>query len=106
MRTSARTLTARQRQYDLLLAGVVFIAGIISAALSSISGLYGDEQAPMWQALIYIAVVAAPLAVRRVWPVQVAIIIAIAYFSAATLRVPEMYAGTIAMFIALYTVGA
>ncbi|WP_300268062.1 sensor histidine kinase [Microbacterium sp.] len=106
MSTSRRALTARQRQADVLLAVVVFVAGVISAALSAISEIYGDEQAPLWQALIYLAVVAIPLAWRRVWPAHVAIIVSIAYFIAVTLRIPELYAGNIAMFIALYTVGA
>lgn len=101
-----RALTARQRRSDALLAAVVFVAGVISAALSAVSEIYGDEQAPLWQALVYLVFLAAPLALRRVWPAQVAIIVSVAYFIAVTLRVPELYAGNIAMFIALYTVGA
>lgn len=106
MSASFRTLTASQRRSDALLAAVVFVAGVISAALSAVSEIYGDEQAPLWQALIYLVFVAAPLAVRRVWPAPVVIIVSLAYFVAVTLRVPELYAGNIAMFIALYTVGA
>lgn len=101
-----RALTARQRRSDALLAAVVFVAGVISAALSSVSEIYGDEQAPLWQALVYLVFLAAPLAVRRVWPAQVAIIVSVAYFVAVTVRIPELYAGNVAMFIALYTVGA
>lgn len=106
MSASSRTLTARQRQADLLLAAVVFIAGVISAALSAISEIYGDEQAPLWQAVVYLLVIAAPLAVRRVWPGPVAIVVCVAYFFSVTWHIPELYAGNIAMFIALYTVGA
>lgn len=101
-----RALTARQRRSDALLAAVVFVAGVISAALSAVSEIYGDEQAPLWQALVYLVFLAAPLALRRVWPAQVAVIVSVAYFIAVTLRIPELYAGNIAMFIALYTVGA
>lgn len=106
MSVPSRALTRRQRQADALLAVVVFVSGLISAALSAISELYGDEQAPLWQALIYLAVASAPLALRRVWPAQVAIVVSAAYFVAVTLRIPELYAGNIAMFISLYTVGA
>ncbi|MGO2745661.1 sensor histidine kinase [Microbacterium sp.] len=102
----SRVLTARQRRGDALLAAVVFVAGVISAALSAVSELYGDQQAPLWQALIYLAVVAVPLAWRRIHPGPVAVIVAVAYFVAVTLHIPEMYAGNIAMFITLYTVGA
>jgi signal transduction histidine kinase len=106
MPTSSRLLTPQQRRNDVLLAVIVFVSGIISAALSSISEIYGDEQAPLWQALVYLAAVAAPLAVRRIWPAQVAIIVSVAYFLAVTFRIPELYAGNVAMFLALYTVGA
>lgn len=106
MSVPSRALTPRQRQGDALLAAVVFIAGVISAALSAVSQIYGDEQAPLWQALVYLVFVAAPLAWRRVWPAHVAIVVSVAYFIAVTLRIPELYAGNVAMFIALYTVGA
>ena len=106
MSASSRVLTPRQRRADALLAAVIFVAGVISAALSAVSELYGDEQAPLWQALVYLAVVSVPLAFRRVWPAQVAIIVSVGYFVAVTLRIPEVYAGNIAMFIGLYTVGA
>lgn len=106
MSESPRALTPRQRQADALLAGVVFVTGVISAALSAISELYGDAQAPLWQALVYLVFVAVPLAFRRIWPAQVAIIVSVAYFAAVTLHIPELYAGNIAMFIGLYTVGA
>lgn len=106
MSVPSRTLTPRQRQGDALLAAVVFVAGVISAALSAVSQIYGDEQAPLWQALVYLVFVAAPLAFRRVWPAQVAIVVSVAYFIAVTLRIPELYAGNVAVFIALYTVGA
>lgn len=102
----SRTLTARDRRSDALLAAVVFAAGVISAALSTVSGLYGDEQAPLWQALVYLVIAAVPLAWRRVHPAPVAIIVSVAYFIAVTLHIPEMYAGNIAIFIALYSVGA
>lgn len=106
MPASTRPITPQQRRYDLLLAGVVFVAGVVSAALSSISEIYGDEQAPLPFAVLYLFVLAAPLAFRRVWPAPVAVIVSVAYFVAVTFRIPELYAGNVAMFIALYTVGA
>jgi len=106
MSASSRALTARQRRSDALLAGVVFISGVVSAALSAVSEIYGDQQAPLWQALIYLVFVSAPLAARRIWPAQVAIVVSLAYFVAVSLHIPELYAGNVAMFIVLYTVGA
>ncbi|KAB1866723.1 sensor histidine kinase [Microbacterium algeriense] len=101
-----RTPTERDRRGDLLLALVLFVGAVLSAALSSIAQIYGDEQAELWTALVYAVVVAGPLAFRRRWPGTVAVVVSLAYFTAVTIRVPEIYVGNIAMFIALYTVGA
>lgn len=91
---------------DLVLAGVILVGAILSATLSAISGIYGDQQGPMQLTLVYAVVLAAPLAVRRRWPGTVAVIVSAAYFAAVTLRLPEVFVGNIAVFIALYTVGA
>lgn len=101
-----RTPTTRDYRGDLVLAGVLFVGAVLSAALSSIAQVYGDEALELWTALVYAVVIAAPLAVRRRWPGLVAIVVALAYFTAVTLKIPEIYVGNIAMFVALYTVGA
>lgn len=101
-----RTPTERELRQDLLLAAVVLVGGVISAGLTSISQVYGDEQAPMWTALLVVAAVAAPIAVRRRMPAVVAVFIALVFFVSVTFRVPEVYVLNIAMFVALYTVGA
>lgn len=101
-----RTPTARDHRSDLLLAAVLFVGAILSAALSSISQIYGDEQAELWTALVYAVVVTAPLAFRRRYPATVAIVVSAAYFAAVTIRIPEVYVGNIAMFIGIYSVGA
>ena len=101
-----RTPTERERRGDILLAIVLFVGAVLSAALSSIAQMYGDEQAPLWTALVYAVVVTAPLAFRRRWPGTVAVIVVAAYFTAVTIRIPEIYVGNIAMFIAIYTAGA
>lgn len=101
-----RTPTAGDRRQDLLLAAAVLIGGVISAGLSSIAQVFGEEQAPMWAALLVVFAVSAPLVVRRRWPAPVAILVALVYFISVTLRVPELYVLNITMFITLYTVGA
>ncbi|MEJ6553490.1 sensor histidine kinase [Microbacterium esteraromaticum] len=101
-----RTPTDRDLRQDVVLAVVMLVGGVISAALSSIAGVYGDEQAPLWWALLAVVGISAPLIVRRRHPAQVAIVIALVMFVSITLRVPEFYAVNIAMFVALYTVGA
>ncbi|MFT4136418.1 MAG: sensor histidine kinase [Microbacterium sp.] len=84
----------------------MLIGAIVSAGLLSVAGIYDDEQAPLAYALVYAVVISAPLAVRRRWPAAVAVVVCVAYFAGGSLHVPEIYAGSIAMFIALYTVGA
>lgn len=101
-----RTPTARERRADVILAAVMFVGAVLSAGLSSIAEIYGDEQAPLWWALVYAVVATAPLAFRRRWPGTAAVIVAAAYFTAVTIRVPEIYVGNIVMFLTLYTVGA
>jgi len=99
-------MTPAQQRTDVILAVVVFLGALLSAVLSSISGLYGDEQGEMALAVAYAFALAVPLAVRRRWPATVAVIVSVAYFAAVTLRIPELYAGNIAVFLALFTVGA
>lgn len=61
-------LTRTQQRGDLVLATVLFLGGLLSAVLSSVSGLYGDEQGSLAIAVVYVAVLAIPIAVRRRWP--------------------------------------
>ncbi|MDQ1124183.1 sensor histidine kinase [Microbacterium trichothecenolyticum] len=99
-------LTRAQQRDDIVLAAVLLLGGLLSAVLSSVAGLYGDEQASLALAVGYVIVLAVPIAFRRRWPSITAVIVSFAYFVAVTVRIPEIYAGNIAMFIALYTVGA
>ena len=69
-----RTPTDRDRRQDLLLAVVMLVGGVISAALSTIAGVYGDEQGPMWWALLVVVGISLPLIVRRRYPAAVAIV--------------------------------
>src|SRR3546814_386295 len=99
-------LSPAQQRNDVVLAAVLFVGALLSAVLSSIAGMYGADQADLPWAVAYAFALAIPVAVRRRWPATGAVIVSIAYFVAVTLRIPELYAGNIAMFIALYTVGA
>lgn len=47
-----RTPTERERRGDIVLAVVMFVGAVLSAGLSSIAQVYGDEQAPLWTALV------------------------------------------------------
>lgn len=101
-----RTPSAREKRSDLVLAAIMFVGAVLSAALSTVAEIYGDTRAPEWTALVYAVAVTAPLALRRRFPGPVAVAVCLAYFLAISFQVPEIYVGNIAMFVSLYTVGA
>ncbi len=98
--------TAAELRSDVWLAAALMLGAILSAALGSVAGLYGDDTpGPEW-ALLYAVALTAPLAVRRRYPEAVAIAGALAFFVAMTFHIPEVYVGNIVLFIGMYTVGA
>jgi signal transduction histidine kinase len=82
------------------------LGAILSAALGSVAGVFGDESPGLEWALLYAVALTAPLAVRRRFPELVAIAGALAYFVAMSVHIPEFYVGSIVLFIGIYTVGA
>lgn len=100
-------MSARELRSDIWLAGALLLGALLSAALGSVAGFYGDETAQGMQwSLLYAVGLTAPLAVRRRFPEIVAVLIAIVFFVGVSMRIPELYVGNIALFIAMYTVGA
>lgn len=98
--------TPRELRNDVWLAAALLLGAVLSAALGSVAGVFGDESPGIQWALLYAAGLAAPLAVRRRFPEAVAITIAVVFFVGVSARIPELYVSNIAMFIAMYTVGA
>lgn len=89
------------------LAGALLLGAVLSAWLGQIAGVFYEEDTPgLGWALLYTAGMTVPLAVRRRFPCIVLIVVAVAYFVAMSARVPEFYVSQIALFIAMYTVGA
>ena len=103
---TGRTVTAAQRRNDLWLAAGLLVGAVISAWLGQVAGLYGDETPPFAWALVYAPALTLPLALRRRYPEAVLVTVALAFFVGATARIPEVYVGNVALFIAMYTVGA
>ena len=98
---------------DAILALVLFVGTCVSALLYTRSGYYLDldadptlHPAQMWVSALVIAGLTFPLAWRRRYPEIVAVAVSIAFFLAPTLRVPELLFTNIALFIAIYSVGA
>lgn len=98
--------TAANLRADLWIGVVLFVGGVISAALSSTAGLFGATMAKFPQALVVVAVLGAAIAVRRRFPVVAATVVCVTYFTSVSLHIPEIYAGNVAMFVGIYTVGA
>lgn len=99
--------TARELRSDAWLAAGLFLAAVLSAALGSVAGAYGmDATVGMQWALLYSLGLTAPLALRRRYPEIVVVVISLVFFIGVSTRIPELYVANIALFIAMYTVGA
>lgn len=99
--------SARELRGDTWLAMALLLGAVLSSALGSVAGVYGDDaqQGLQWS-LLYSFGLTAPLAVRRRYPELVAVAIALVFFVGVSAHIPELYVGNIALFIAIYTVGA
>ncbi|QKJ20822.1 sensor histidine kinase [Microbacterium hominis] len=98
--------TATDLRADVWLAGALLLGAILSTALASTSGIYGTETPGMQWGLLYAFGLTAPLALRRRHPLVVAVAVALVFFAGGSAKIPEIYVGNIALFIAMYTVGA
>lgn len=90
---------------DALLALAVFGGTCLTTLLYATAG-YWAEPAPGWAWLPCIVAVSAPLAWRRRYPEVIAVVVAVAVIVMVTARVPELLMYNIALFIAIYSVGA
>lgn len=95
----------RELRTDLALAAGLALAATTSALLYQRTGIY-EETAPAWVWVLSLGLITLPLAVRRVWPVPVAVAVALGFFICGQFAVPELLISNIGLFIALYSVGA
>ena len=101
-----RTTTPAQRRNDVWLALALLMSAVISAWLGTVAGFYGENTPAFGWALVYVAALTLPLALRRRFPETTLIVVALAFFVGVSVRIPEIYVGNVALFIAMYTVGA
>lgn len=96
---------AAQRKVDAVLAVALFAAAILSLVLGRAVGMWPDPASPALSAGI-LAVLTLPLAFRRTAPVPVLIVVGVAFVLLGELTVPEATISNIALFMAVYSVGA
>ena len=92
-------------RWDVMLAGGLYLGALLAMVLVQVSGMY-TEPAPGWVSALLLAATTLPLAVRRRWPAAVLLVVATAFITAQSLSVPETLMSNIALFCAMYTVGA
>jgi signal transduction histidine kinase len=87
------------------MAVALFAAAILSLVLGRAMGMWTDPAGPALSAGI-LALVTLPLAFRRIAPVPVLAVLGVAFVLVGELRVPEVTISNIALFMAIYSVGA
>jgi signal transduction histidine kinase len=95
----------REHRRDAVLALVLAGALAVSMVLTSSVGL-SDDPAPWWVSALLVVANAGPIALRRRFPMTVAVLVALAFAATQLLRVPEGVFINFTLFIGLYTVGA
>jgi len=90
---------------DAIAAVLIALGAAVSLLLYLRIGYY-DEPAPAWVSVVTIAAFTLPLAARRRYPEAVAVVVAIGFFLSQQFSVPELLFSNIALFMAIYTVGA
>lgn len=90
---------------DALLALALACAATLTSLLYQRTGIYSETAAP-WVWVLGLGLSTIPLALRRLYPAPVAIIVAIGFFVCGQFSVPEIIILNITLFLALYSVGA
>jgi signal transduction histidine kinase len=92
-------------RFDVLLALVMLVLTTSSVVQYHALGLYPSQPA-MWVIAAWILLMTLPLALRRRQPEAVTLLIAAVFIAGAYQFVPEVLFSNIAMFIAMYSLGA
>ncbi len=90
---------------DALLAIALAFAATTTSLLYFRTTLF-TEAPEIWVWILALALCTLPLAVRRIYPVPVAIVVAIGFMISGQFGVPEILIVNICLFLAIYTVGA
>lgn len=99
--------TPRQQRIDIWTGLAAVLVGLASLALANNTGYFPYGAAPAWpEQVLWTVAVTLPLAWRRSRPELSALIVAAAFITVQVRAVPELQLSTIALLVALYTLGA
>ena len=99
--------TAEQRRHDLLI-GLLFVVGaLLSQVLLHSTGTAVLGSPPSWiEQTAWSLAVSVPLIWRRRWPDATAVVVAVAFIGAQARHHPDTLVTSVALFTAIYTLGA
>ncbi|WP_293697606.1 sensor histidine kinase [uncultured Agrococcus sp.] len=104
-----RALPTNAMRFDLTVALLLAVASLAFGIFSQVSGMYVEPTLsglPDWTALLGGPLLALPLALRRKYPVAIAVVIPAMYVLFSYTIGYEMQATQITLFLAVYTIGA
>ncbi|GAA1702957.1 hypothetical protein GCM10009792_23920 [Microcella alkalica] len=93
------------RRADGLLALAIAIGATFAIVLYASAGFFDEPPVP-WHAAFMVLGVSGPLVWRRTHPITVTVVISIVYFLGILNQVPEVLFSNIALFSAMYSIGA
>jgi hypothetical protein len=88
------------------LALALLISAVISAWLGTVAGFYGENTPPSAGRSCTSPPSPSLWPCAGAFPKRTLIVVALAFFVGVSVRIPEIYVGNVALFIAMYTVGA
>src|SRR5690606_12761325 len=93
-------------RFDVAAGTGLFLASVMSIGLTTVINPDIPPADRLGWALLFSALMTVPLIWRRRFPVVVAIIVCTSYFVSMTVEAPEWFVSQIALFVAIYTIGA
>ncbi len=98
--------TSEELRVDALAAVGLFLLGVLSIVLFRAMGIYGDKGADPVVSVVMVAATVLPLGLRRRFPNAVAVVVSAMFIVGGELTIEETLVVNLALFCAIYTVGA